>query len=306
MSRLFLGIDTSNYTTSASVADENGRILKNVKRPLPVSEGERGLRQSDAVFAHIKNIPSLFEELGRIDFDYVGYSAYPRDAVGSYMPCFETGHAVASAIAAVCGKECMPFSHQAGHIRAALYSSGKDELRYGEFLAFHVSGGTTELLHVNEGKIELAGETLDLNAGQAVDRIGVLLGLKFPCGPALEIMAGDTAAPKPKICVKGMNCNLSGLENKAKNMIESGEDNAVVAAYTLDFIAQTIFKMTINALEKYGNIPVIYAGGVMSNKRIKRLLEKNSDTYFAAPEFSCDNAAGCALLCRDRIIDGEC
>jgi N6-L-threonylcarbamoyladenine synthase len=305
MNRLFLGIDTSNYTTSASVADENGRILKNVKRPLPVSEGERGLRQSDAVFAHIKNIPSLFEELGRVDFDYIGYSAYPRDAEGSYMPCFETGHAVASAISAVCGKECMPFSHQAGHIRAALYSSGKDDLRYGEFLAFHVSGGTTELLHVQNGKIELVGETLDLNAGQAVDRIGVLLGLKFPCGPALESMAGDAAAPKPKICVKGTDCNLSGLENKAKSMIESGEGKSVIAAYTLDFIAHTIFKMTINAREKYGNIPVIYAGGVMSNKRIRRQLEKNADTYFAAPEFSCDNAAGCALLCRDLIVDGK-
>lgn len=305
MSRLFLGIDTSNYTTSAAIADESGCILKNVKRPLPVSEGERGLRQSDAVFAHIKNIPSLFEELGQVDFDCVGYSAYPRDAKGSYMPCFETGHAVAKAIASVCGKDCMPFSHQAGHIRAALYSSGKDELRYGEFLAFHVSGGTTELLYVKNGSIELVGETLDLNAGQAVDRIGVLMGLKFPCGAALEQIAGEVSAPKPKICVKGTSCNLSGLENKAKTMLESGEDHSVIAAYTLDFIAETIFKMTVNARQQYGNAPVIYAGGVMSNKRIRRRLESNADTYFAAPEFSCDNASGCALLCRDAVIDNN-
>lgn len=304
MNRLFLGIDTSNYTTSAAVADENG-IIENKKLPLPVAEGQRGLRQSDAVFAHIKNIPPLFESLGGVECAAVGYSAYPRDAEGSYMPCFEAGRAAACAIASVTGVKAYPFSHQAGHIRAALYSAGKDELLDGEFLAFHVSGGTTELLHVKNKVIEPVGQTLDLNAGQAVDRAGVLLGLRFPCGAGLEELAGASESPKPKICVRGLDCNLSGLENKVREMLDSGIAHNIIAAYTLDFIAETIAAMTENAIERFGELPVVYAGGVMSDKRIRARLEARPDTFFAAPEYSCDNAAGCALLCRDLVIREE-
>ncbi len=299
MSKYFLGIDTSNYTTSAAVADENG-IIVNAKCPLPVAEGARGLRQSDAVFAHIKNMPKLFDSFEAYCYTAVGYSARPRDMQGSYMPCFETGAAVASAIADSMKLKRYDFSHQAGHVRAAAFSAGCDELLRERLLAFHVSGGTTELLLVEQGKITCIGQTLDLNAGQAVDRVGVLLGLRFPCGAQLEILAGDVKAPRVKVCVTGLDCNLSGLENNARRMLDSGADKSVVAAYTLDFIAETLYKMTENALEKYGPLPVLYAGGVMSDRRIASYLGKHFDAYFAKPEFSCDNAAGIALLCRDK------
>lgn len=302
MSRYFLGIDTSNYTTSAAVADENG-IIVNAKCPLPVAEGARGLRQSDAVFAHIKNIPKLFESFDAFEYTAVGYSARPCDAEGSYMPCFETGAAVAAAVSSSMKLKKYSFSHQAGHIRAAAYSAGCDELLKDKCLAFHVSGGTTELLYVENGNITCVGQTLDLNAGQAVDRIGVLLGLRFPCGPQLEKLAGDIKSPKPKICVNGLDCNLSGLENNASRLLNQGTEKEVVAAYTLDFIAHTIGKMTENALEKYGDLPVIYAGGVMSDKRIASYLAARFDARFSKPEFSCDNAAGTALLCRDRYFE---
>jgi len=297
-----LGIDTSNYTTSAAVV-EDGIVKQNLKAPLPVKEGERGLRQSDAVFAHVKNLPELMAQLEYTDFDAVGVSAYPRDCEGSYMPCFLCGIAAASTAAASLGVPLIEVSHQAGHIRAAVYSSGREELIGGEHLAFHVSGGTTEILHVCGSNIELIGGTLDLNAGQVIDRSGVMLGLKFPCGRELEALASEGKTPvKPKVSVVGTECNLSGVENKVREMIASGEDKRNIAAYVFEFIGATIERLTENALIKYPGLPVLYAGGVMSNRLMRGRLNKRFEAYFAEPEFSSDNACGTALLAYDKYM----
>lgn len=298
----FIGIDTSNYTTSMAYVS-NGIVEKNLRCLLDVKEGSRGLRQSDAVFNHISNIPRIASEMGKVEFSAVGVSAKPRDVDGSYMPCFLAGVAEAEAIAKISGVPLYRFSHQAGHIAAALYSCGKQELMDKEFISFHVSGGTTELLHVKNRKIERLGGTLDISAGKAIDRIGVRLGLKFPCGVELEKLAAQyTGSDKNlfkniKICVNGFDCNLSGLENKADELIKKGADNSITAAYTLEFVFKTLRKMTENALSAYPGLPVIYAGGVMSNKILRCGLGELFDGYFAEPQFSCDNAAGIALLC---------
>lgn len=293
---VYLGIDTSNYTTSAAIA-EDGRIILNEKSPLPVKEGERGLRQSDAVFAHIKNLPELMKRIGAHNIDAVGVSAFPRDAEGSYMPCFEAGVAAASAIASLGGKRLYKYSHQRGHIAAALYSAGCTELYRGEFLAFHVSGGTTELLRVKNGAISLVGQTLDLNAGQLIDRVGVKAGMKFPCGAQLERIAleYDGKPIKPRVCVTGLDCNLSGAENQAAKLLDEGK-TAEAARYTLEYIGATLIKMTENALIRFGELPILYAGGVMSDRLIRDELESRFDAHFAEPQFSCDNAAGIAYL----------
>lgn len=318
MSRLYIGLDTSNYTTSAALFDaENGIFLSNVKRLLGVSEGERGLRQSDAVFAHVKNLPSVtaeaFGEVVPEKISAIGVSATPRDIEGSYMPCFQVGLAAASTLSSAIKKPLHTFSHQAGHVMAAVFSSGAMELCEKDFLAFHVSGGTTELLLVKRGTarpfdIEKIGGTLDLNAGQAIDRSGVRLGLKFPCGTELEKLAlsNDTPIERAGVSVKGRECNLSGLENHVDKLISEGRMKEYVAAYVLDFIGRTLVKLTANALEKLGDIPVLYAGGVMSNSIIKDMLRaklKKRELHFAEPKFSSDNAAGTALL--TAMAEGE-
>ena len=298
-----LGIDTSNYTTSAAVV-ENGAVMQNLKLPLPVKEGERGLRQSDAVFAHIKNLPQIMPEV-KAGFDAIAVSAYPRDCEGSYMPCFLAGEAAAVTAASAAGVPLYRFSHQAGHIRAAVYSSGHNELVGSEFLAFHVSGGTTELLYVNGEKIELLGGTLDLNAGQVIDRTGVKLGLKFPCGRELEKLASEGKSPyKPQISVKNFGCNLSGVENKVNEMLAQGISQNDIAAYVFDFIGRTLERLTENALNLHPGLPVLYAGGVMSNKLMRKRLTDKFTAYFAEPEFSSDNACGTALLCYDALTAG--
>lgn len=311
----FVGIDTSNYTTSVAVCDIDGRVIANLKAPLTVKSGERGLRQSDAVFAHTKNLPNLMDELSVILKKYepiaVGVSATPRMAEGSYMPCFLSGIAAAHSFVAAQGLPIYTTAHQNGHVMAALYSSGKTaELLKNRFLAFHVSGGTTEALLVEpraDGKlfdIELVGETEDINAGQAIDRVGVMLGIDFPAGRELEKLAKNYngRTEKKNITVKNCRCNLSGVENIAKKLYDNGESNEKIAAFTFDFIQRTLSEMASQILQKYGEMPILFAGGVMSNKLMRAELSKRFEAYFAEPEFSADNAAGVALLCRFAYI----
>ncbi len=293
----YIGIDTSNYTTSVALSSD-GRITHNLRTILDVKKGERGLRQSDAVFSHTVNLPKLFEKLGRVELCAVGASYAPRDAEGSYMPCFLSGIAVATALSASNGIPLFKFSHQAGHIAAALYSLGREELLNKEFIAFHVSGGTTEVVHFDKMDITLLGGTRDISAGKLIDRAGVLLGLKFPCGKELEALAGNgiSAVKAGKLCVNGFDCNLSGIENKVKVLISQGAERQYIAAYVISFVNATILKITENVISKYGDIPIIYSGGVMSNRYISSQISKKHGGLFAMPEYSCDNASGIARL----------
>lgn len=309
--RVFLGIDTSNYTTSLALCDENGEILENYKVLLPVKEGENGLRQSDAVFAHVKNFQIISSYIREKHEEYeilaVGYSKYPRDAEGSYMPCFLVGRALAEVISSLYNLKLFEFSHQKGHVVAAIYSS-KAEID-GDFIAFHVSGGTTEILLVKPNEcdyqIELIGGSCDLHAGQAIDRIGVKMGLPFPAGKHIEALALENKEKLPhvKISVNNFSCNMSGLENLAIKLYNEAKSKELTAAYTLEFVYKTISKLTENLRIRFPNHKIIYAGGVMSNSIIKgKLMEKYKDVYFALPEFSTDNASGVALLTLKRYI----
>ncbi|ADU22461.1 peptidase M22 [Ruminococcus albus] len=302
---IYLGIDTSNYRTSCALYDSCTGIVKSCRKLLPVKKGERGLRQSDAVFHHTKQLPELMEELfdGVPKLSGCAYSYAPREVEGSYMPCFLVGENVCRAVSASLGIEPSRTSHQKGHVLAALYSCGKLGLLENDepFLAFHVSGGTTDMLLCKRDKekvisLTVAGHSTDLKAGQCIDRLGVRLGLDFPCGEKLEALARKSSRDfRIKPSVNGMDCSLSGIENKCKAMLEKGESPEDTSKFCLDYICETISMMTKAGLEKYGNMPVIYAGGVMADKLIADQLSNRFDAYFAAPEFSGDNAVGIAL-----------
>ncbi len=309
--KYFLGIDTSNYTTSMAIVSE-GKVVANLKAPLPVKEGECGLRQSDALFAHVKNIPVLSEllrkELGGEIPVAVGVSERPRNLDGSYMPCFLGGVSAAEAVGASLGVPVFHFSHQCGHLRAAIYSSGAEHLLASPFGAFHISGGTTEMLYVTPKdfgfKAEIVGGTRDLNAGQLVDRIGVMLGLRFPAGPALEALARENkrVVPRRKVKTEDGFVHLSGVENMARSLFEAEKEASLTAAFVFEYLSSAVVAMSESLRERYGeNMPIVYAGGVMSNAIIKdNVTKKISDAYFAAPAFSADNAAGIALLTEER------
>ncbi len=303
---LVLGIDTSNYTTSCALYNSETKTVIQKKKLLPVKFGECGIRQSDAVFHHTRQLPELMKELfslcNEAKIDAVCVSVTPRRQEGSYMPCFTVGFCVAQSIASAMNIPLFDVSHQQGHIAAALYSADKLSIVSEPFLAFHVSGGTTEAVLVTPDdkdiiSCEIVGKTLDLNAGQLIDRVGVMLGLQFPCGKELEEIATDyTDAIKVKPVIKGTDCCLSGFENKLSDLYKRTGDKALTAAYTLAYIESTISAMTQSVLEKYGKMPVVYAGGVMSDTIIKNKLSSKFNACFAQPQYSCDNAVGVAVL----------
>ena len=231
-----LGLDTSNYTTSAAFfgdgeMDSRGMIL-------PVKEGEIGLRQSDAVFHHTRQLPEVLSMLGdKIGgAKVIGVSERPRDAKNSYMPCFLVGIGAAQMLSQALGVPLRRFSHQQGHIAAALYSVNRLDLLHERFLAFHMSGGTTEAVLVEpvEGgkmfRTRLVASSLDLKAGQVIDRIGVMLGLPFPAGKHLDpIACGYTEKLRVRASMKGANCSLSGVENKCRELMKKGAPKEEIA-----------------------------------------------------------------------------
>jgi N6-L-threonylcarbamoyladenine synthase len=299
--RGYLGLDTSNYTTSCAVF-RGGRVLQN-KRMLPVPQGQLGLRQSDAVFLHVRALGELVEELMHRDagdISAAGAAGMPRDAQGSYMPCFLTGVMAARTTAAVLRAPFYTFSHQAGHIAAALYGAGRTDLLGRRFVAFHVSGGTTECLLVEDlpaGGVRLLAATADLNAGQAIDRVGGMLGLSFPAGEALDALARQSDKRfRVRPSFSGDNPCLSGVENQCRALLEQKNPPRDVARFCIDAILAALDGMVQNAVRQTGCADLLFSGGVMSNSIIRAAIEQRFGGIFAPREFSCDNAAGIALL----------
>ena len=302
----YLGLDTSNYTTSVAAFDAETGALWQVKQLLPVKDGELGLRQSDAVFHHTRQLPTMMERLRDEAGDLselaaIGVSVRPTQAEGSYMPCFLSGEGAARQMAALLGVPLHRFSHQQGHVMAALYGAKALELRHAPFLAFHVSGGTTDALLVQPDeesiiRCEKVAGSLDLKAGQLIDRVGGLLGLAFPAGPALEALAGVIEGKLPRPSMDGTSCHLSGVENQCRKQLADGVSPAEVAGFCLRSVNAAVQAMTERLLAQYGELPVVYAGGVMSNTYLKTSLQQRFGGLFAPPAYSADNAAGIALL----------
>ncbi len=305
-----LGIDTSNYATSLAIYDFAKGVVLAKKRFLPVKNGALGLRQSDALFHHTLALPQMLEELAN-EFDLsqiqaVGVSAKPRDVKDSYMPCFLAGFNVAKAFALAKNIPCYETSHQQGHAAAAIFATGKTNFFEEETLLFHISGGTTDLL-LCKGvqKLTMLGTSIDLYAGQAVDRIGVKLGFEFPAGVEVSRLAKTCEEEIiPKATIKGLNCCLSGLENQCDMLLKQGKSPAYVCKYCLLCIAKVVVEMSKHARKEYPKLPVICAGGVMSSDIIRPYVEKMlNNVYFVPAEYASDNAIGVAVLASKKALD---
>ena len=305
-----LGLDTSNYTTSAALFD--GETGVNLGRLLDVRPGELGLRQSDALFQHVKRLPLLLEELleERREIQAVGASTRPRAVEGSYMPCFLAGESQGRGIAAALGVPFYPHSHQQGHLAAAAWSAGRLDLLDAPFLAWHLSGGTTELLLVKPKgctvEAEIIGGTSDISAGQLIDRAGVLLGLQFPTGKALdELSQQDGSAMAFSVRLDGLTFSLSGMENQVKALAERGESPANIARFAMGTVAGVVLRATREAQNRHPGLPVLCSGGVASNTRLRQVLTENCGAVFAQPKYSTDNAMGTAILTWRALKAGD-
>ena len=302
-----IGIDTSNYTTSIACFD--GKSGVNCSKLLPVKQGELGLRQSDAVFAHIKSLPELsgrlFSDLQMEHIAAVGVSTRPRAVEGSYMPCFMVGYSHAKLIADMMKVPLVEVSHQQGHVAASLWSAGHLELMDEPHLAWHLSGGTTELLLVEpEGKnvrCTRIGGTTDISAGQLIDRTGQLLELPFPSGKHIDALSAN-AQMKDTFQVKchGLEFSLSGVQNKVQQFHDKHAAAEETAAFALRCVAGAVCKATENARKVYPGMAVVFSGGVASNSMLRRLAAQ-FDPIFSQPQFSTDNAMGVAVLAHRTV-----
>ena len=304
-----IGIDTSNYTTSIAFFDGSGG--ENCSRLLPVKQGELGLRQSDAVFAHIKSLPELssrlFSHIRAENIGAIGVSTRPRAVEGSYMPCFLVGYSHASLLAQVFRVPLIEVSHQQGHVAASLWSAGRLELMEQPHLAWHLSGGTTELLLVEpEGKnvkCTKLGGTTDISAGQLIDRTGQLLGLPFPSGKHLDELSSASVLPDAfRVKCENSSFSLSGVQNKVQQFHEAHHSDAETAGFALRCVAGAVYRATEQALAQYPGFPVVFSGGVASNSLLRRVMEPLAPV-FAQSQYSTDNAMGVAVLAH-RIGEG--
>ena len=297
-----IGIDTSNYTTSIAFFDGDGG--ENCSRLLPVKQGELGLRQSDAVFSHIKSLPELsgrlFSHVRKDEISAIGVSTRPRAVEGSYMPCFMVGYSHAKMLSDLLSVPLVEVSHQQGHVAASLWSAQRMDLMDQPHLAWHLSGGTTELLLVEpEGKNVICtkiGGTTDISAGQLIDRTGQLLQLPFPSGKHLDALSKEAVLRDVfKVKCSNMEFSLSGVQNKVQQFHGQHEIAAETAAYALRCVAKAVYQATEQALKAYPGLPVVFSGGVASNSLLREVIAPLKPV-FAQPQFSTDNAMGTAVL----------
>jgi len=295
-----IGFDTSNYTTSIACFDGVGGV--NCSQLLPVKQGQLGLRQSDAVFHHTKSLPELsgrlFSHVDVKSIQAIGVSTRPRAVEGSYMPCFLVGYSHAKMLSDLLQVPLFAVSHQQGHVAASLWSAGRLDLMDKPHLAWHLSGGTTELLLVEpQGKnvrCTRIGGTTDISAGQLIDRAGQLLDLPFPSGKYLdELSKSATNTDLFKVKCPDMEFSLPGLQNKVEKY-HTG-NNAETAAYALRCVFYAVRKATENARKHYPGLDVVFSGGVASNSLLRTQL-KDLNPVFCEPKYSTDNAMGVAVL----------
>lgn len=304
---LSLGIDTSNYKTSVAIVDQHGEIIFNFQKYLDVKEGKRGLRQSEAFFQHVQTLPSIIEEAlsdmkitGRIAA--VSASSRPRPIEGSYMPVFTAGTGAGKIISASLGVPYFEFSHQEGHIEAIKYFSCLNNTL--PIICFHFSGGTSEAIFIGEdsNSYKIIGGTKDISYGQVLDRIGVAMGLQFPCGEAMDNMAINSQGHRhllTKIKVNDGFVNLSGLETQCQKLV--GDIPPMEIADNLfSELSKSIMEMTLQLSRKYNIKDFIYAGGVSCSQFMRNYLVENLckdlNIVFGKPALSSDNAIGIALL----------
>lgn len=305
---LILGIDTSNYTTSLALMDTEGNLVSDARKLLPVDQGTLGLRQSDALFQHIKILPVLTKELlkgaGEYQIVAVSGATKPRPQEGSYMPVFLAAGSYGETLSELLSVPFFAYSHQEGHIEAGLWSL---KLKIQQpFLTFQLSGGTTELLLINPDKdgyqIDLIGGTKDISAGQLIDRIGVKLGLPFPAGPHLEALANSCKlfSHKAPFSTDANFVSFSGPETYFNRLIEKQAAAEEVAYAVLQCIGESIAASICNALKSCSCEDILLVGGVASNSHIRELLAArlghSTRLHFTLPKLCTDNAVGICSL----------
>lgn len=296
----FLGLDTSHYTTSIALINEKDKIVEDRRVQLFVKPGKKGLRQSEALFQHWNNLPDLLDPILRTystRLKGVCVSEKPRPLKDSYMPVFNAGISVAKILSASLFVPLFCTTHQEGHFKAGMVSNKIE--KHKPLIAAHLSGGTLELVVVQDNCLEIAGGTKDISYGQLIDRIGILLGLPFPSGAALDEIAlayGSRIQHNPltPIFTESTWVNLSGVETQLKFIIEQYTKQEI-SVFLFERIAESFLKITEAAKKKYTVDQVLVTGGVAASMFLRKYCE-SAGYFFAQTNLCSDNAVGVALM----------
>jgi N6-L-threonylcarbamoyladenine synthase len=315
---LILGIETSCDETAASIITEseegNPIVLSNiVSSQVEVHKEFGGVVPELAARSHIEKIDWIVEKA----IDKSGKKISDIDAVAStagpgLIVCLSVGLSFGKAIAVSINKPFIAVNHLEGHALSPKLNSSLDY----PYLLLLISGGHSQFLKVQGlGKYKRLGTTIDDALGEAFDKTAKLLGVEFPGGPQIEVLAekGDPnkyELPKPIFNKGGCNLSFAGLKTailKITKNIKTEKEKFDLAASFQKTIEEILYKKTkvaFSEFEKQNGIKekiFVVAGGVAANKKIRSMLiglceEKNYKSIFPPLEFCGDNAAMIAMV----------
>ncbi len=315
---LILGIESSCDETAASLLTENEQgfpvVLSNiVSSQIEVHKEFGGVVPELAARSHIEKIDWIVKKA----IDASGRKIEEIDAVAStagpgLIVCLSVGLSFGKAFAYAMNKPFIAVNHLEGHALSPRLNTNLDY----PYLLLLISGGHSQYLNVkNLGKYKRLGTTVDDALGEAFDKTAKLLGIEFPGGPQIEILAekGDPKKydlPKPIFNKGGCNLSFAGLKTavlKISKTIKSEQDKYDLAASFQKTIENILYKKTkiaFSEFEKANELnkkKFVVAGGVAANKKIRSMLiklceENNYKSIFPPIEFCGDNAAMIALV----------
>lgn len=315
---LVLGIESSCDETGVALYDTARGLLGNaLHSQVDMHEAYGGVVPELASRDHIRRLVpllrSVLKEAGAnlASIEAIAYTAGPGLA-GALL----VGASFATALALVRKIPALPVHHLEGHLLSPLLSSDPPKF---PFVALLVSGGHTQLMRVaGVGAYELLGESLDDAAGEAFDKTAKLLGLGYPGGPALALLAengrlGRYPLPRPMLHSGDLDFSFSGLKTAVLTMAHSAplseSDRADLAAEFQEAVIEVLVTKSLAAVHHCGMQRLIVAGGVGANRRLRQQLDMKAATagvrvYYPDLHLCTDNGAMIAFCGAQRLLAG--
>lgn len=303
-----LGIESSCDETGVAVYDtEQGLIAHTLYSQIALHARYGGVVPELASRDHIRKIIPLIDEclaqanISKKDLSGIAYTFTPG-LVGALM----VGAAVAKSLAFAWSLPSIPIHHLEGHLLSVFLEETPPSF---PFVALLVSGGHTELYRVDGlGQYSLLGQSIDDAAGEAFDKTAKLLGLPYPGGKALALLAeqGEPrfSLPVPLLDKESLNFSFSGLKTAARLLIEreasDTQTRADIAASFEAVMVTTLVEKVKRALRQTGVHSLVLSGGVSANTRLRDMLRTAVDAlggevFYPRLEFCTDNGAMIAL-----------
>jgi N6-L-threonylcarbamoyladenine synthase len=292
-----MGIESTAHTFGIGIVTSKKRVLANVKDSYTTSSG--GIIPAAAADHHVECFDQVIREaldkakLKLEDIDIISFSQAP--GIGHTL---RVGSLVARMLSLFSNKPLIGVNHCIAHLEIGrMLTKAKDPV------LLYVSGANTQIIAYEGGKYRIFGETLDGGLGNFLDTFAREMGLGFPGGPKIGMLAskGKNYIELPYV-VKGMDASFGGILTNVKQKYKSGKYSKEDLCFSLQ---ETVFSMMVEASERAiahtGKKELLLGGGVACNKRLQEMcqimcLERGAKCYILPNEFNVDNGAMIAWL----------